>query len=276
MPAVATRAGNISYEIQGSRGVPIILLHATLHDHHDYDSIIPSLAQNHQVVAIDWPFHGSSDHPTSPALPTASFFADVLVDVVTTLKLPPAILIGNSVGGFVAARLAITHPEHVRALVLVNSGGFVPWNIVSKFFTRLLGIQTINRHLTPYLVHRYMSPQTPLDHAITDRVAALARTAEGSKIAAAIWRSFLDPEYDMRSRADEIKVPVLLVWGARDPVVPLYVGRASHEVLKGSRFEVVDAGHVVFSSKPDEFLGLLRPFIDEVLGGENESTVSSG
>lgn len=116
-----------------------------------------------------------------------------------------------------------------------------------------------------------MSAQTTSDKEIAARVANLARTPEGAAIAAALWKSFLEPEYDLRSRAKEIKTPVLIVWGVRDLVIPLEVGCATHQVLKGSRFETMDAGHVVFSSKPEEFLGVLRPFLEEVLlGGDFE------
>ena len=170
---------------------------------------------HYQTVAIDWPWHGESSHPVGQN-PTAPFFADVLEDIVTSLKLAPAIFIGNSVGGFAAARLAITHPENVKALVIVNAGGFVQWNWISKFFTRLLGIPTLNRWIMPSLVLRYMSPQSAHDTEIANQVSELAKTAEGSNVSASLWKSFIDPGHDLRGRAGEIKAPVLIIWGKRD------------------------------------------------------------
>jgi pimeloyl-ACP methyl ester carboxylesterase len=277
MPLVATSHGEVSYTVAGpSTGLPIVLLHATLHSSNDFSAIIPTLSQTHHVIAIDWPFHGLSPHPTVPSLPTATFFAKVLEEVVTALRLPPAILIGNSVGGYAAANLAITHPQLVRGLVLVNTGGFVPWGTVSRIFTRVLGVSLVCRLLAGIVVPRYMAPRTPLDHEITSQVTELAKSVEGSMIWASLWRSFLGPEYDLRGRAAEVKCPVLVVWGNKDGIVPLRVGRATAEVLgTRARLEVLDAGHVVFASRPEEFLKLLTTFTREVSGGKGNEPINA-
>jgi len=261
MPLISTRAGDVAYSINGT-GRPIILLHATLHSNHDFDAITPQLSLHYQTIAIDWPWHGESSHPAKQQ-PTGILFADVLEDIVVALNLPPAIVIGNSVGGFAAARLAITHPDKVAGLVLVNSGGFVPWNWSLRFFTRLLGIPLVDRWVLPSLVWRYMLPQNTEDKKIATEVSAAAKTVEGSKVSASVWKGFLDPGYDLRSKASEVKVPTLIIWGKNDPIIPLKIGQATHKALEGSRFEVLDTGHVVFASKPDEFLKLVEPFISE-------------
>jgi pimeloyl-ACP methyl ester carboxylesterase len=113
MPSVSTRVGDVSYSIQGT-SPPIILLHATLHTRHDFDAIIPQFSLHYQTIAVDWPWHGESCHLVNQQ-PVATLFADVLEDIVTALNFPPAVFIGNSVRVFSAARLAITHPEKVRA-----------------------------------------------------------------------------------------------------------------------------------------------------------------
>src|SRR5246127_350471 len=134
---VRTRAGEVAYSDVGD-GPGVVLLHATLHDRHDFDTIAPSLRRDHRVIAVDWPGHGDSPAPTPNYRPTAASFADVLSDVVAALDLPPAAFIGNSVGGFAAARLAITDPQRVSRLVLVNAGGFIS-GPVSNFYCRVLG-----------------------------------------------------------------------------------------------------------------------------------------
>jgi pimeloyl-ACP methyl ester carboxylesterase len=272
---VSTRAGPVSYRDEGS-GVPIVLLHAILHTSHDYDSIIPGLlSAHHRIIAPDWPWHGTSPGLPPPAFPTAVLFADILEDIVTALALPPAIFIGNSVGGFAACRLAITHPSQVRGLILVNTGGFPHINFFSRTFCRALGVPLIARWVLPVFVRQYMSAQTPADEVIAKEVAARARDVAGSTVAAAMWKSFLEPGHDLRKRAGEIKAPTLIVWGALDPVVPVGVGRATHQSIAGSRLEELETGHVVFSSKPEEFLGLVEPFIEAVLAEGGGGPVSS-
>jgi pimeloyl-ACP methyl ester carboxylesterase len=267
MPSTSTSVGEVSYQIHGT-GPPIILLHAILHSCHDFDAIVPKLSLRYQTIAVDGPWHGDSSHSTTQQ-PTAALFADVLEEIVASLNLPPAIFIGNSVGGFAAARLSIRHPKYVKGLVLVNTGGFVDWDWTLRLFARPLGIPLVERWILPSMVWKYMLPQNSDDKKIAMQVAALAKTDEGSKIAAGVWKSFLDPSYDLRSEASKIKAPTLIIWGKKDPIVPLKVGQATHRAIEGSVFEVLDTGHAVFASKPDEFLRLVEPFIEQCFSDAN-------
>lgn len=264
MPAVSTRLGDVVYHTRG-QGVPVILLHATLHDHHDFDSIAAKLAENYHTVAIDWPWHGESKGVATRENPSAEALADILEEIVVKLNLPPAFFIGNSVGGFAAARLAITHPEYVRGLVLVNTGGFVSWPWYARVFCRVLGIPFFARLLLPLLVPRYMACQTPQDEAISQIAQERARTTSGAFVAAAMWRSFIEPGHDLRSRGLQIQAPTLITWGSRDPIFPPEVKYTVQNSIPGSQLKVFDTGHVVFSSKPDEFLGIVEPFFRSVL-----------
>ncbi|KIW79194.1 hypothetical protein Z517_05806 [Fonsecaea pedrosoi CBS 271.37] len=267
MHSVPTRAGDISYSTQG-KGQPIVLLHATLHDSRDYEVIAERLAERYQTISVDWPWHGNSQGGSSKGYLSAAGFADILEDIVEGLKLEPAIFIGNSVGGFAAARLAVTHPDKVRGMILVNAGGFVEWTLISRLFARLLGFATVSRLVTPHLVGKYMSPQTSHDEDITRRVKARASSGEGASTAAALWRSFLDPGHDLRSRAESIKAPVLLVWGSRDPLFSKASAEATKMYMPQARLVFLDAGHVVFSSKPNEFQQLVQPFIESIFEGK--------
>ncbi|KAJ9601960.1 hypothetical protein H2200_013519 [Cladophialophora chaetospira] len=264
MPTVPTRAGEVAYEIKGD-GVPIVMLHATLHDRRDYEVVATHFAEKYKAISVDWPWHCDSKGTPGRESLGAAGFADVLEDVVVGLKLGPAIFVGNSVGGFAAARLAITHPDQVRGLVLVNSGGFFDWTPWSRLLTRPLGSAVVSRFIMPRLVPRYMSPQTDHDQEITRRVAAIAGTAGGASIAAALWRSFLHPSHDLRSRAKDLKAPVLLAWGTRDPIFPKAAGPMAQKYIPGSQLEYFDTGHVVFSSKPAEFYGAVDPFIESIV-----------
>jgi len=202
-----------------------------------------------------------SSHFTTKSLPSTG----PGMDIVNALNLSHAIFIGNSVGGFAAGRLAITHPDKVAGLVLVNTGGFVHLDWISRLFINLLGIPIVIRWILPVLAPRYMLPENAEDQKITTQVTTSAKTVEGSKIAASLWKSFLDPGYDLTSQASKVKAPTLIIWGKKDPVVPLKIGQITHEAIKGSKFEVLDTGHVVFASKPDEFLALVEPFLRETL-----------
>ena len=259
MATVRTRVGPVSYSDDGA-GRVLVALHAALHDRHDFDPIVPALARSYRVIAVDWPGHGESPYPRDPFVPAAALYADVLEDVVAALDLPAAVFIGNSVGGFAAARLALTKPERVAGLVLVDTGGFLGGPLTNAY-CRLLGIPAVLRRVLPRFVRSYLHAQSGSDNAILQRVAERARTAEGVALAAALWRSFAAPQANLLSRADQISAPTLIVWGAKDTAIPLRFGRATHRAIPGSRLEVLPTGHVPFSSQPERFLDVVRPFL---------------
>jgi len=263
MASVQTRAGRVAYHELGS-GPTVLLLHATLHDRHDFDPILETLARRYRTIAVDWPGHGDSDPVDATMEPSAPLFADVLEDVVDGLGLTRAVLIGNSVGGFAAARLAINRPESVAGLVLVNAGGFVPWNPMSRNFCRVMGSPAVFRRAAPLFVRGYMKAKTDSDREIVQRAIATARTTGGLRSGIGLWRSFATPEHDLRSRAAELSVPTLIVWGKKDIAIPLSAGRATHDAIRGSRLEILDTGHVVFSSDPTGFLAVAEPFLESV------------
>jgi pimeloyl-ACP methyl ester carboxylesterase len=265
MPTIHTRAGRVVYSEIGS-GPTVLLLHATLHDRRDFGPVLETLARSYRTIAVDWPGHGDSD-PVDPAVePSAPLFADVLEDVVDQLGLTKAVLIGNSVGGFAAARLAINRPECVAGLVLVNTGGFVPLGPATRAFCRVIGSRTFVRLGAPAFIRGYMKAKTHNDREIVARAIAATKTAEGIRTETGLWRSFATPEHDLRSRAAELTAPTLIVWGKKDIAIPLRAGRATHDAIRGSRLEVLDTGHVVFSSDPQGFLAIAEPFLRRVNG----------
>jgi pimeloyl-ACP methyl ester carboxylesterase len=261
---VETRVGKVAYSDTGE-GPVLVLLHATLHDRHDFDTIVPSLRRDHRVIAVDWPGHGESPAPGPDYQPTAASFADVLADFVDALNLPPAAFIGNSVGGFAAARLAITDPQRVSRLVLVNNGGFVS-NPAVKLYCRVMGTPAVMKRVLPWAIRSYMKASSDNDHAVQQRLLARARTHDGVVLTAALWRSFAAPEHDLRLQADRITAPCLIVWGSKDTAAPLRVGRATAAAIPGSRLEVLPTGHAVFSSDPAGFLAIAEPFLAAARG----------
>ncbi|MDR3660279.1 MAG: alpha/beta hydrolase [Mycobacterium sp.] len=260
MPTVQTRAGILTYQDHGD-GPVLILLHASLHSHHDFDAIAPTLARDYRVVALDWPGCGDSAPAADPAGLSAPLFADALEDLVDHLGVSKVLLIGNSVGGFAAARLAINRPEQVAGLVLAQTGGFMPMNAATRLFCRVMGTPAVLKTVAPLFIRAYMKPQTALDHRIVERTRELESTTAGRLQAAALWRSFAGPDHDLGPHAAQLTAPTLIIWGRRDVAIPLSAGRAANAAIAGSQFAMLNTGHVSFSSAPDEFLALTQPFL---------------
>ena len=166
MSFVATRTGRVFYEQRGT-GRPVVMLHAALHDHTDFGPVCERLAARYRTIAVDWPDHGRSDCLPPGQRASASLFAGVLADLIVRVELAPAVFIGNSVGGYAAARLALDQPARVAGLVLVNSGGFTRRTAASRLTCRLLGNPQVTRWALPRLVPGYMKAANDHDRAIT-------------------------------------------------------------------------------------------------------------
>jgi pimeloyl-ACP methyl ester carboxylesterase len=260
---VATRLGRVAFARRG-QGTPVVLLHGNGHDHRDYDAIVPALSR-FQTIAVDWPGCGASEAPAAPETAGVAAYGDALEDVIDGLGLASAVFVGNSVGGTTSIRLAARHPERVRALVLVDTGGFTPPSVAARATCWLLGREIVRRYTGARFARWYLKRKNAHVDAVLDRVRAARGNPASIAVEAALWRSFARPENDMSAEAASVRCPALIVWGRRDPVVREAAdGRRAHAAIRGSRYHVLETGHVPFVEDPEAFLAVLVPFLDEV------------
>ncbi|HLV97234.1 MAG TPA: alpha/beta hydrolase [Ktedonobacterales bacterium] len=264
MLTIQTRAGTVAYEEEGT-GVPLVLLHANPGDHHHFDDIVSTLARSYRTIALDWPGYGESAPPNPPQSATAMLFADVLEDAVEALHLEPAIFLGNSVGGYAAARLAIRHPERVRALILVDSGGFASPSLFNRLFCQIKGSELITRLFATQWARFYLKRRTPLVKQIIADVDKERSIPSRVAVDAALWRSFFHPDHDLRQVASRITAPTLLIYGRYDPAIPFKRdGRNAQAALPHAQFTVLETGHEPFAEDPDAFLQAITPFLQSI------------
>jgi pimeloyl-ACP methyl ester carboxylesterase len=258
---VSTPRGPVAIEVTG-RGPALLLLHANPGDRRDWEAVVPDLARDHRVIAVDWPGHGASPAPAPPSAASAMFYAEVLADLASALDLGGATVVGNSVGGYAAARLALEQPRRVVALVLVSPGGFTSHNPVSRAFCRVQGHPWVRRRVAGAMARWYLRGRTATTAAMIDRAGDRARAEATVQVEAAIWRSSTHPDHDLRRRVGAIAQPTLLVWGRRDPIVRIdRDGRAARSAMPAAAFVALDTGHAPYAEDPAAFLGALRPFL---------------
>jgi len=233
-------------------GPPLVLVHGLSGSARWWASVSPTLAERYETHLLDLPPFGSALQPDR-----VSEWLAVWADTVGIRRLR---LAGHSLGGAAAAGLAAAEPDRVEALALV-----APTGIRS------------GRRLVGYAL--------PLVTALRDAgpafVATLAldalRGGPESLVRGALYASGAD----IRERARSIRAPTLLVWGARDPLVPPALAEEWQRAIPHARLvTLAGVGHVPMVERPDELAAVLRDFFDEscddVGGGPVRGVRSAG
>lgn len=260
MPLIKTSAGVVWVDECGS-GEPLLLLHANPGDPADYDAVVPALSAHYRVIRVSWPGYGQGPAPLPPESASAMQFAELLVHLVAAMDLRNVRVIGNSVGGYAAAWLALCHPARLKALVLVSPGGFARHTRWTRAFCRFMGRERVARFMVRWLAWIYLRVRTPVVREMLQRAASVHREPVRVAVNAAVWRSFIDPAHDLREAAKRLRVPTLVISGRLDPLVPVEDGRTAASSIPGAHHIVMPCGHAPFAEMPEVFLQLALPFL---------------
>jgi pimeloyl-ACP methyl ester carboxylesterase len=247
MTTLSTSAGTVAYDSRGS-GDAVVLLPSGGHDQHDYDEMRELLPGGLRSIGVDWPGHGRSPAGTAPS--TELRLAQITEELLESLTPGGAVLAGNSIGGNVAARLAIRRPDLVKGLMIIDGGGFEESRLAARVFCALMSRPWFARGVYPLFSQLYTRPRTAADRQARASAIAITRTAPGVRAVTEIWRSFTLPEHDLRAQAPKITVPTVVIWGRYDPVLPLRVGETARDLIPGSRLVVIDSGHLPHTTSP--------------------------
>jgi pimeloyl-ACP methyl ester carboxylesterase len=239
---------SVHYRDEG-RGAPVVLLHGTGSSLHTWDAWTAALlASGRRVVRFDLPGFGlTGPHPHSDYRITA--YVEFVDHMLTRLGIDRFALGGNSLGGDIAWRYATAHPTRVSALVLVDAAGHPIGGSRPLAFRigRMPVVRTLMAHLDPrWLVARtvrqsYGDPArvTP---ALVERYRELLlragnRAAFGARTAVAYE--------DHTAELAALKLPVLIVWGARDRLIPVENAHKFAAEIAGAELRIYDElGHV--------------------------------
>jgi len=247
-------------------GPTLVCLHAIGHDARDFAPLRARLRSRMRVVALDWPGHGRSGLDREPT--SASRCAELALGLLAALDLRDVVLLGNSIGGAAAIRVAARAPERVRALVLCNPGGLVGGDAVVRAFTRAMSAfhaaGARGARWYPLLFAAYYRTVLQRAPARARRAEIVANCRSLAPRLAEAWRSFGEADADVRALAPHVKQPVLFAWASRDAIVALPPARPAIRRFPNARVEKFPAGHSPFLETPAEFERALERFIAEL------------
>ena len=217
--------------------------------------------RTHRVVVFDAPGHGKSERGEHLEYTMEQHVA-VLHGMLDTLEIDRAILVGNSGGGWVAARYAIEHPERVSKLVLSDSTGTRYTGPVGSILPVISARWLQLTHMTD---GEHYPGQDPKSQARQEFVVSFSGTVEEAPYLDALAQ-LLPQAYEKIPKEElaQIRAPTLILWGDDDPVVPVQAMRTFERAIEDTRSYVIHlGGHTPMMNSPDEFNCALDGFLRE-------------
>lgn len=266
--------------IAAGEGLPLLLLHGAGDNSLDWRWVLPALARRHRVYAPDLP--GSPDSARPAADYSPAFFERFVAGFLDALGIGRAAMVGNSLGGLIALRVALSEPARVTALVLVDSAGL--GSEVNPAFTSVnvpgLGETAMPFWRTPVGAYQRAWGRTMLLFARPPGGVPREWLAEQCRLAQSpgyleahlsVLRALVSPlgqREVLVERLPSLEVPTRVVWGSRDRVFPERQAReATAHLREGSLALIPNCGHMPHVECPDRFLACL----DEFIGGRADS-----
>jgi pimeloyl-ACP methyl ester carboxylesterase len=270
---VSIHGYTVSYRGGGS-GPVVVLIHGMAGSSWTWEPILDELAEHCTVVAPDLMGHGDSDKPRGDY--SLGAHASGIRDLMIALGHDRATIVGQSFGGGVAMQFAYQYPDRCERLVLVASGGLGQEVALLLRALTLPGVE----HLLPIACNTHVRGAGDAVTGLLDRIGlrpvpvvaemwrsfASLSDAETREAFAHTLRAVVDLHGQRVSASDKLylaaDVPTLIVWGDRDPIIPLQHGITAHEAIPGSRLEIFEGvGHYPHCEQPQRFVDVLVDFL---------------
>ena len=229
--------------LRRGKGRPILFLHPHI-GLHGSDAFLNQLSEHGEVIAPSHPGYGHSDLPKG--MSSVDDMAYLYLDLLETLGLRDVVVVGASLGGWLAAEIATKTSERLSRLVMIGAVGVKVGprdesDILDIFATPRSRWETLSFHDPKFAQRDY-------DAMSEDELAVVARNREST--ARFAWNPYMyNPK--LKGRLHRIRVPVLFLWGASDRFAPVEYGKAYCAAIPGAAFEVIEeAGHFPHIEQP--------------------------
>jgi pimeloyl-ACP methyl ester carboxylesterase len=265
----------IAYRQAGS-GPVVVLIHGITSDSGTWRRVMPYLARRFTVIAPDLIGHGGSDKPRGDY--SLGAHASSVRDLLLALGHDRATFVGHSLGGGIAMQLSYQFPERCERLVLVDSGGLGREVSILLRAATLPGSELVlpllsasrlleaGRLAGTLLGRLGLSAGTDIEEMAKGHATLSDREARAAFIHT--LRSVVEPGGQRVNASNRLylaeRLPLLLLWGERDSLIPVSHAHAAHAQIPGSRLEVFpDSGHFPQLDEPERFLHAFVDFVEQ-------------
>lgn len=249
-------------------GQPVVLIHGIGASMYNWRYTLPPLvAAGYRVIAFDNRGFGFSDQPAHGY--HNADYVRLVVALLDSLGISSAVLVGHSMGGTIAADVALTHPDRVRGLVLIDAAGYgmrwpgvltvARWPFVGGIATGFRGRWFTKRILRS----AFADPGRVTESAVDQYYAPVAEPSFGRALRGVLREFRFD---SLGGRLARVQTPTLILWGDADRWIPVRVGARFARELPRSEFVVIErSGHNAHEESPDRVNKLLLDFLKEGL-----------
>lgn len=263
----------VAFRMEG-QGQTILLIHGIAGTWSTWVAAMKRMASRYRVLAPDLLGHGDSDKPTGDY--SLGAHASFLRDLLGGLDIGQATVVGHSFGGGIAMQLSYQHPELCERMVLVSSGGLGREINAALRLLAIPGSELVLPLIAPSFVRErgnallaWIRDQGIRSPGIHEGWQAYSSLADPDTRRAFVreLRSVVDYRGQVVSASDRLHLsaghPTLIVWGDRDPMIPVAHARAAHAAITGSRLEIFEgAGHFPHAEYPERFAEVVAEFVE--------------
>jgi pimeloyl-ACP methyl ester carboxylesterase len=249
--------GQSIHYYEAGQGPNLILLHGLGGEANNWAMNIGPLAEKYHVYAPDQIGFGNSSKPLIEY--RIETFVEFLYAFMTALNIPKATLVGNSLGGWIAADFAARYPEKVEKLVLVDAAGLGPEGPPMPLPVDLNPASPAGmRKVLEFIVY---NKQWVTDEVVRQAFERRLKCGDGYTIQRVIAGILAANQY-LDSKVGAIKAPTLVIWGREDALTPLSLGERFQKAIPGAKLTAFEqCGHVPQLEKPLEFNRTLLEFL---------------
>jgi len=220
-------------------------------------NIPDTLSEDFHTIALDLPGFGKSDKPTINY--TIENFRKTIIHFIDSLKINKTSIVGHSLGGYIAAEVAI-QSNQVESLILIDSSGMLkePTPLLEEYLK--VAMNPTKDKVRKVLEQMVADPKRVPAKLVETFISRI--NLPNAKYA---FKSTLENSANTQIGLDRLKlieIPTLILWGIQDKVIPIQHSKIFKEAIKNSKIEIIqDAGHTPFAEKPDQVSEILYNFL---------------